>query len=127
MTNDPGDHIIASLVNMQLYHSRPKVCPFQCNFDNTEPNYCNDHYHTILSLSPKSMFFSICDILQANFKYKYKGGCAISTEPPTKVEWCFAKSALKVPTKSLRIFLSEFQWTPTDRDHQSITQSRLGG
>ena len=109
MTNDSGDHIIALVVNMQLYHSRPKVCHFQCNFDNTEPNYCNDHYHTILSLSPKSMFFSICDILQANFKYKYKGGCAISTEPPTKVEWCFAKSALKVPTKSLRIFLSEFQ------------------
>ena len=82
---------------------------------------------SFITLSPKSRLFSICDILQANFKYKYKGGCAISTQPPTKVEWCFAKSALKVPTKSLRIFLSEFQWTPTDRDHQSITQSRLGG
>ena len=127
MTNDSGDHIIALVVNMQLYHSRPKSCSFQSNFNNAGDEIIASISIIVLLLSPKSMFFSSCDILQANFKYKYKGGCAISTEPPTKVEWCFAKSALKVPTKSLRIFLSEFQWTPTDRDHQSITESRLGG
>ena len=34
MTNDSGDHIIALVVNMQLYHSRPKACAFQSNFNN---------------------------------------------------------------------------------------------
>ena len=123
MTNDSGDHIIALVVNMQLYHSLPKACSFQCNFDDTGNQIIASIIFIQFDYSlPEARSFQF-----ANFKYKYKGGCAISTEPPTKVEWCFAKSALKVPTKSLRIFLSEFQWTPTDRDHQSITQSRLGG
>ena len=48
--------------------------------------------------------------------------------PPTKVDWTksmLCKICIEWPTKSLRIFLSKFQWTPRKRVHQSITQSRL--
>ena len=90
-----------------------------------------DRFDTTINFQSLNVFGCFSHFLRKNSKQIQIGRWVRNiNRAPTKVEWTksvFCKICIEIEfsAKSLRIFLSKFQWTPRKREHQSITQSRL--